>query len=232
MFAVVKTEQRELARELRRDEGASIKEIAERVGAAASSVSVWVRDIELTLEQEQALRQRNPAYNRQINGSAVQAGRRRAERKEYQDEGRAQTRRGNLLHLAGCMLFWAEGCKARNAVRFSNSDPEMVRFFVRFLKTCFGVTDREIRITCNLFADHEDRQEEIEQFWLDVAGLPTTCLCTSTVNRYSKYSKKKRLNKLPYGTCRVTVNRTRVAQSIYGAIQEYGGFDRPEWLDC
>jgi hypothetical protein len=51
------------------------------------------------------------------------------------------------------------------------------------------------------------------------------------VNVYSKYSKKKRLNKLPYGTCRVAVSRTRIVQSLYGAIQEIGGFDRPEWLD-
>jgi hypothetical protein len=51
------------------------------------------------------------------------------------------------------------------------------------------------------------------------------------VNVYSKYSQKKRQNKLPYGTCRVSVYRTRIVQAIYGAIQEYGGFDRPEWLD-
>jgi hypothetical protein len=24
---------------------------------------------------------------------------------------------------------------------------------------------------------------------------------------------------------------SQVVQHIYGAIQEYGGFDRPEWLD-
>jgi hypothetical protein len=51
------------------------------------------------------------------------------------------------------------------------------------------------------------------------------------VNVYSKYSQKKRKNKLPYGTCRVVVHRTRVVQSIFGAIQEYGGFSRREWLD-
>jgi hypothetical protein len=28
------------------------------------------------------------------------------------------------------MLYWAEGEKNRNALRFYNSDPEMVRFFV------------------------------------------------------------------------------------------------------
>lgn len=129
------------------------------------------------------------------------------------------------------MLYWAEGAKSRNQLRFSNSDPEMVRFFVSFLNRYFGLVENDLRITCNLFADHLERQQEIETFWLETAGLPAECLLTSTVNVYSKYSKKKRQNKLPYGTCRVTVSRTRVVQSIYGSIQEYAGFERPAWLD-
>ncbi|MEK6275897.1 MAG: hypothetical protein AABM30_11235 [Actinomycetota bacterium] len=52
----------------------------------------------------------------------------------------------------------------------------------------------------------------------------------STINTYSKYSKKKRRNKLPYGTCRLTVSDTRLVQHIYGAIQEYAGFEREEWV--
>jgi hypothetical protein len=36
---------------------------------------------------------------------------------------------------------------------------------------------------------------------------------------------------LPYGTCALIVHSTRIAQTIYGSIQEYGGFERPEWLD-
>jgi len=75
------------------------------------------------------------------------------------------------------------------------------------------------------------RKEEIERFWLSTLRLPSSCLRKSTVNTYSKYSQKKRKNMLPYGTCRVVVHRTSVVQHIYGAIQEYGGFDRPEWLD-
>ncbi len=35
---------------------------------------------------------------------------------------------------------------------------------------------------------------------------------------------------LPFGTCRLTVHSPRVVQSLYGAIQEYAGFSRPEWL--
>ena len=106
----------------------------------------------------------------------------------------------------------------------------MIAFFVRCLRRCYGVPDSKLRITCNLFADHAARKEEIERFWLGLLDLPSECLRRSSVNRFSKYSKKKRVNKLPYGTCRVTVADTRLVQSLYGAIQEYGGFEREEWV--
>ena len=106
----------------------------------------------------------------------------------------------------------------------------MIRFFGDFLRRSYAVDDADVRIRCNLFADHLDRQHAIEQFWLDVLGLPRSCLRGSHVNVYSKRSQKKRRNRLPYGTCALAVHRTRVVQSIYGGIQEYHGFERPEWL--
>jgi hypothetical protein len=129
------------------------------------------------------------------------------------------------------MLYWAEGAKGRNSLLITNSDPELLSFFVRFVRAHFAVENEVFRVYCNLFADHLDRQREIEAFWLAVLELPATCLCKSIVNTYSKYSKKKRANKLPYGTCRVGVHSTRIVQTIFGSIQEYGGFERPEWLD-
>ena len=36
---------------------------------------------------------------------------------------------------------------------------------------------------------------------------------------------------MSYGTCELTVKSTRIVQTIYGSIQELGGFDRPAWLD-
>jgi hypothetical protein len=148
-----------------------------------------------------------------------------------QEDGRMRAQQGDRFFTAGCMLYWAEGSKDRNHVEFTNSDPEMVGFFVRFLKTYWDLRHEDIRITCNLFADHIDKQRDIEQYWLDIAALPHESLRTSTVNVYSKYSKKKRQNRLPYGTCRVSVARTRVVQSIFGAIQEIGGFTREAWLE-
>ena len=129
------------------------------------------------------------------------------------------------------MLYWAEGAKRRNTVKLTNADPEVLAFFGRFLRREFAVDPARMRIACNLFADHIDHQREIERFWLGLLGLPPTSLQKSTVNVFSKYSQKKRVNTLPYGTCALIVHSTQIVQTIYGSIQEYGGFDRPEWLD-
>jgi hypothetical protein len=209
----------------------SVKEIARVVGVAPSSVSLWVRDIPLTPDQLESLRQRNPAYNNQLRGASRNAERGRAQRLAAQREGRARMRLGEPLYVAGVMLYWAEGDKSsRNAARITNSDPEVLRLFMRFLRECFEVQDERMSVTCNLFADHLATQRAIEQFWLDTLDLPRARLCKSFVNVYSKYSQKKRTNKLPYGTTRVVVHSTQVVQNIFGAIQEYGGFERPEWL--
>jgi AcrR family transcriptional regulator len=227
----MKTAERDMARRLRREEGLSIRDIERRLGVARSSVSLWVRDIELTREQQEALLARNRARTRQLAGNAIVAAKARHRRASAQKQGRLLAGSGDPLHVAGCMLFWAEGSKNRNKVELANSDPDVLRLFLRFLRTYFQVPDEKVRIWCNLFADHVERQREIEQFWLTTLGLPRSCLRKSAVNIYSRYTKKKRTNKLPYGTCTIILNSTQIAQHLYGAIQEYGGFDRPEWLD-
>ena len=90
------------------------------------------------------------------------------------------------------MLYWAEGSKRRNCVEFTNSDPDMMRRFVKFLRRY--------------------------------------CLGSHTINRYSKASAQTRRG-LPHGTARVVVHSTFIVQSIYGAIQEYAGIGRTEWVD-
>jgi hypothetical protein len=193
-------------------------------------VSLWVRDIPLTEEQIAELQSRSATSPGQLAGAAANVTLGRARRRSYQREGRASISSADPLHLAGCMLFWAEADKHRNSVRIANSDPELLRLFVSFLRNCYEADVSRISISCNLFADHVARQREIEAFWLRTLGLPRSCLRKSIVNVYSKYSQKKRRNKLPFGTCKVAYNDTRTVQSIYGAIQEYAGFDRPKWL--
>jgi transposase len=221
----MKTPERRRARALRAA-GLSVREVAKAVGISQSSASLWVRNIVLTPQQRRALDDRGE------RGRAVtrrrKAERARAIRKGYQEEGRRLVRERGVSYAAGCMLYWAEGDKSRNSVRMSNSDPEVLVVFTKFLRDHFGVPAEKIVISCNLFADHLARQRDIEQYWLRRLDLPESSLRKSMVNIYSKYSKKKRKRLLPYGTCKLTVHSTRIVQTIYGSIQEYGGFDRPD----
>lgn len=175
------------------------------VGVSRSTVSLLVRDIELTEEQHEALQKKNAAYSAQRTGSAAWSARCRKLRHEAQIKGRLLARRGDPLHAAGCILYWAEGDKKQHRVSLSNSDPEVLRFFATFLRTYFDVPNEKLRVHCNLFADHVEDQVRVEDFWLDVLDLPRTCLWRSTINTYSKHSAKKRKNMLPYGTCKLSV---------------------------
>ena len=168
----MKTRERQLARALRTDDGLPIKTIARRLGVSVSSVSLWVRDIELTDAQKAALLAQNPAYNRQLNGWTVMAARRRAARLQAQEAGRALARRNESLHAAGCMLYWAEGDKGRKQVRLSNSDPDLLRFFVTFLRTYFAVEGDDIRLTCHLLPITSQGSEKSNAIGLTSSGSP------------------------------------------------------------
>jgi hypothetical protein len=158
-----------------------MKAIAGLVGVSLSSVSYWVRDVPLTDEQRAALQRRDSARNSQRRGSIANSSRSRARRRGSQACGRTDARQRDPFHAAGCMLFWAEGSRSRNSVVFTNSDPAMARYFVSFLRSYFSIEDSAFRVDCNLFADHVERQKEIERFWLNTLGLPTSCLRKSTV---------------------------------------------------
>jgi transposase len=100
----MKTTEREWACDLRRHRAMSVEEIARIVGVSRSSVSLWVREVPLTVEQLESLRLRNPASNRQLRGANRNAERRRERRRAYQEEGRDLARRGGWLFVAGVML--------------------------------------------------------------------------------------------------------------------------------
>jgi transposase-like protein len=228
MFVKAKSRERQEARRLRRDEGRSIKSIAKALSVSQASVSVWVRDVELTPEQREQLdRARDPARAR---GNARSVARARHARVRFQLEGRERARNGDPLHLMGCMLYWAEGAKSRNAVAFVNSDPFMVSTFLRFLRECYGVQDEQVALVCNCFVNNGLSLEEIQDWWLRTLRLPRSSLRKPVVNRPSSAGSASRRT-LVYGTVRITVCSTRIVQSIYGAIQEYAGMDRPEWVD-
>jgi hypothetical protein len=220
---------REAARALRR-RGASLRSISAAVGAAPSTVSLWVRDLPLPEAARARLEGADPVRSGRRTGQLAWSRLTRTARLAAQDSGRRLARAGDPLHVAGCMLFWAEGSKQRSAVTFTNADPEMLAFFLRFLRECYGVRDEQLRLSVNCHLGNGLTLEQIEAWWLARLRLPRGCLLKATVNRPSSASKRVR-RPLLYGTARLVVHSTAVVQSIYGAIQEYAAFDRPEWAE-
>jgi transposase-like protein len=231
---VRKAEEREEARRLRREHGMPIKQTAALLGVSPSTVSYWVRDIEITpAQRERNLRGPRGPHNPEHIAARTKAWAETARnrRRNAQLEGRMRARKGDALHQAGCMLFWAEGSRNRNQVRLCNSDPHRVRFFRRFLTECFSVPPDRFRIRLHVYLGNGLSLEEIEQHWLDVLDLPASCMRGHSVNPLPTSSSGKKKNKLPYGVCTLSVGATEIVQHIYGAIQEYGGFEEPSWLD-
>ena len=226
MFVPHPVHLREQARRLR-SEGLSVRKIALELHVAQSTASLWVRDVPLTEEQRQSL---SRLSERQRAGLMANKVRTREARLVSQALGRMIARIDDPLHRAGCMLFWAEGSKKRNAVAFTNSDADMMELFLRFLRECYDVADERVCLSINCFLGNGKTLAEIEAWWLERLELPATCLRKAIVNRPSSASKGVR-RPLLHGTARITVNSTRIVQTIYGAIQEYAGIERPEWAD-
>ena len=107
----------------------------------------------------------------------------------------------------------------------------MLVLFRRFLTESLGVDPSEIRLTLNVYTDNGMSVAEIERYWLEWLELPESSLRKHQLDHMPTSSSGKARNRLPFGVCTMRVNSTRIVQHIYGAIQEYAGFEEPRWLD-
>jgi predicted transcriptional regulator len=226
---MTKKDERLEARRLRR-EGMSIKAIAEALGCGKGTVSDWCHDIVLTQEQEEALQKSDKRRKAQIAAAEKNVRVHREKRLEYQEEGRIKARENEPLHVAGCMLYWGEGAKSRGSLVLVNSDASMMSVFIRFLRESMQIPEEKFTIRINAYLGNGVSENDIKQFWLDALGLDWSSLrgCRFDIQPISSQQKGR---KLIYGTCALQVSSVRYLQHIYGAIQEYTGIDRPEWLD-
>jgi hypothetical protein len=225
----MKQDKREEARRLRSENGMAITDICKQLGVAKSSVSIWVRDIVLTEEQQAALNKQHYAYWAQTRGAHTNAIVGRERRKQFQEEGRQKAREGDSLHLAGCMLYWGEGSKSKNELGLGNSDADLLASYVQFLKDSLLIEPKKIVVRVYCYLGNGLEEYEIENYWLNKLNLPRESLRKTIANLQPKSSQQKG-RKLKYGTCKVSVYDTHLLHHVLGAIQEYAGIEKPEWL--
>lgn len=219
-----KQKERKEARRLR-NAGKSLREISKILRISKSSASLWTRDIELRPEQRDSLWLRLGDHPRMAN--AARSSKAREVRKDAQRAGANLVKKADPRFWAGCALYWAEGTKARNHVLFANSDPDMVRFFVSFLRKYFKTSDEAFTLRVVIYEGNGVTLKKAKEYWQSVTDLPKTCWrkCRVVENK-----PRKGKSILEYGTFYLQINDTFLVQRIFGAIQEMFGFEREVWL--
>jgi transcriptional regulator with XRE-family HTH domain len=218
------------AKKLRKDLGLSIKKIADILNVSKGSVSLWVRDIELSEEQKQKLSLNNPAYNKQCLGAKVRKLECEKIRLEYQNQGKLLAKSASPLFVMGCMLYWAEGSKRKNSITFCNSDVSMMKIFMKFLREELKVQNEDIKLSFNAYLSNGINFDHIKKYWLNNLNLNENSLNKCQINNTPISSKKYKTNNLPYGCATVMVHKTELVQKIFGAIQHFGDIEVGKWI--
>jgi len=199
------------ARRLRREEGLSIKEIAEKVGAGKSTVSLWCRDIELTPQQIRRLeeKEKNGRLRGRLKGARVQKERRLKRIRKIHKQAKKDIKKLSKenLFLIGVALYWAEGHKKQHLLGFASSDPKMILFFIKWLQEICKIPKSRLKCLVGINQIHKKRIEEVEKYWSKLTGIPRSQF---TKPSFKKVKTKKIYKNIKhhYGTFVIRVSKS------------------------
>lgn len=211
--------------------GKSYTEIYRALGVAKSTLSSWFSDLVLSDDLRKAIEQRGRKKSieglmkRNKNQTTLAIARANAMRQEGAREMRAFSQ--SDLFLFGVALYWAEGYKraiVRNgreltchAVSLTNSDPWLIKAFLRFLRECCDVPEEKLKAGVRIF-QHQNEKELLRYWQKETKILPRNF--GKVYYGVSKSSMGHRpFNRLPYGVIQITVADTRLFHRIMGHIE-------------
>ncbi len=185
----MKINERHKAKELRRH-GFSLKEIAERLSVAKSSVSMWVRDITLSEKAERRLLtkitvgQLTAARNKKAKTKAVEESYLQSASEELKDVRIDQ----QCAKLLCAIMYWCEGVKSpMGGVCFINSDPDVIKKFLTLLRASFAIDEKKFRPCVHLHSYHSSEKQL--DFWSKITDINKS----QFIKPYRKLNSGKRV---------------------------------------
>ena len=221
----MKKEEKEYARFLRKT-GMSLNAIVAELGVSKASVSLWVRDIQLSAQQKRKIT---------AHGARVEVvEKRRSSRirgtvKRHRtiiDAAKLQipTISRQELLLIGAALYWGEGGKTNKGMaRLSNSDPNVIRFMMKFFREVFDVPQKKFRGHVHTFSHLN--AHEAERYWSNISGIPRNQFFKTYVK--PSIASKGLKDSLPYGTFQIYVCDTAIFLTIKGWIERLAELGSP-----
>src|SRR6516225_288416 len=204
-----KDAERAKARELRL-QGLDYNRIAAELGVSKGSVSLWVRDLPRpeSLSYEECRRRAAEGVRRYW---AAERPVREAQRRAARAAAAAQIGELNEreILIAGAIAYWCEGAKNKpyrrgDQVIFMNSDPALIRFYLRFLAVAGIEPDR---LRCRVQIHESADAEAAQQFWLEVTGLDTAQFRRPALKRHNPKTVRKNTGHDYHGCLRIDVLR-------------------------
>ena len=221
----MKPEEKNKAIKLRR-RGYSYSKILKNIDVSKSTISLWLRDVELTPKQEKKF-----LKGREISrykGAQTQHRKRVEVTKIIIDQGKKEVTSliKDPLFLSGVMLYWAEGDKHRQEkVKFTNSDEKMICLMMKWFREVCKVPESKFRIALHIHDLHA--RKNVEKYWAKLTQVPLK----QFQKTYIKNSTlKHRKNMLYNGTCAIVVNDKNLFRRICGwkiGMLEYLGVSSP-----
>jgi hypothetical protein len=121
------------------------------------------------------------------------------------------------IMIAGAIAYWCEGTKSKpyridEQVRFINSDPALIRFFVAFLDRA-GVSRQRLRYCVHI---HESADvEAATRYWAGVTGAAPDQFTRPVIKHHTPRGSRPSGNADYHGCLRVSVTRS---SSLYREI--------------
>ena len=152
-----------------RRKGNAIRDIEKKLGIPRSTLSGWLRSIQLTKRQQTKLKKR---AEQGLVKARLEAVRWHNAQKSYRLEKAAQIGEEVLeripndtatLELALAFLYLGEGSKRNIGTSLGSSDPRIAKFFVQCLKKIYGVPVENIR--CYLHLRSDQNPEKMKRYW-------------------------------------------------------------------
>ncbi len=120
------------------------------------------------------------------------------------------------LKTAGIMLYWGEGGKSGNVVKFTNSDPAMIRIFLKFLRIICGIDENRLKALIHIYPDHDEKK--LLSLWMEKTSIPKERFYKSYLHEGKPGTYK---NKSKYGTLTINYPDKRLLEIILGWIDYY-----------
>lgn len=219
-----KSEARLQAEALRREQGLSYKEIRAQTGISLSTLSSWLKHIELSAEHEQRLQARLRANRGAFAARALPINRARHQR--VRDEAYAAGAAvvavlpdNRAVHeLALAMLYAGEGSKHSGHVEMANTNPEVLRYFLWALRQLYQVDETRITVRLNVVEGARGLESDFKAWWCEQLG------CRAGQFIKTQFDARKLATVITgnyRGVCTVTINDTRLQQRILGLAWTY-----------